>query len=70
MLVVTPNSPQAEAIITVDKVYGAMARVTVLPKVHSEEVIKMLRKELETCEAHERMLVHAFIRYITVEGNQ
>ena len=62
------GTPIAEAIVTVDRLYGAMARITVMSKEHSEHVLSLLRKELETCEAHERTFIQSFIRYVTVEN--
>lgn len=65
---VLPGSPIAEAIVTADSVYRAMARVTIMPKEHAQHLINLLRKELDTSEAHERTLIQAFIRYINIEG--
>jgi hypothetical protein len=45
-----------------------MARVTIMPKEHAQHLINLLRKELDTSEAHERTLIQAFIRYINIEG--
>lgn len=59
---------EAEAIITIDCIFRATARIVMMPKGHSDHAIAMLRKELATCEAHERTLIQAFIRYITVEN--
>lgn len=63
-------SEEAEAIITVDCIFRATARIVMMPKGHSDHTILALKKELETCEAHERTLIQAFIRYITVENKQ